>query len=495
MDALPPYTAVSYEWGNAGEYRLLTVEGRAMVVKKTCWYALKQMHDSGSTVYYWIDAICIDQWNESEKSQQVQLMGSIYSRAATTAICLGQHDVASTLVFGAIQMRETGAGARTSSWLDYNEHRLHWALTNFGYRRYWTRLWIVQEFLLPRRIYLFCGPDSVPWDTLETLLNNIVTTGKAMDGSTLPVLSPMATLAKTRAEAAELQGRHEWMLHRLLKDYAAQGCSNPQDKIYGLLGLAEAYCVQREVPTLKANYGESAIALALRVLKFYRLTYPEMDLFREARRLNEVLGIRPGDSAFVIMKERSAVMVREAIEAVLCELGQPGERQGNDFHRRILAVIAKHFRFWQRKPESMATATRNSQLSQTHQAGQITQRATSLSAFLLGSSVFAQTGAGAALTDSALLQARREVGSLYSSIIHCLTQSHTGAGGSSAGSGYCSAHCFPNDRRSGDRDWAKEDVAIYLDEQDLLTHAAAASDAPLDGRPLHIGCFRDVSFK
>lgn len=38
----------------------------------------------------WIDAVCIDQSNNEEKSWQVERMGSIYSRAFSTLIFLGQ---------------------------------------------------------------------------------------------------------------------------------------------------------------------------------------------------------------------------------------------------------------------------------------------------------------------------------------------------------------------------------------------------------------------
>ena len=40
----------------------------------------------------WIDSICIDQDNSSEKTAQVKLMGQIYSRASFVAVWLGSSD-------------------------------------------------------------------------------------------------------------------------------------------------------------------------------------------------------------------------------------------------------------------------------------------------------------------------------------------------------------------------------------------------------------------
>jgi Heterokaryon incompatibility protein (HET) len=45
--------------------------------------ALMCLRDINSTRYYWIDAICIDQSNVSERNAQIQIMGDIYSGAAT----------------------------------------------------------------------------------------------------------------------------------------------------------------------------------------------------------------------------------------------------------------------------------------------------------------------------------------------------------------------------------------------------------------------------
>lgn len=46
-------------------------------------------HLKGATPI-WVDAVCIDQSNNEEKSWQVERMGSIYARATNTLIFLGQ---------------------------------------------------------------------------------------------------------------------------------------------------------------------------------------------------------------------------------------------------------------------------------------------------------------------------------------------------------------------------------------------------------------------
>jgi len=42
--------------------------------------ALRRLRKRNQSVVFWIDAICIDQTNEREKSVQIQLMDDIYRK-------------------------------------------------------------------------------------------------------------------------------------------------------------------------------------------------------------------------------------------------------------------------------------------------------------------------------------------------------------------------------------------------------------------------------
>lgn len=49
--------------------------------------------DADCSFAIWIDAICIEQENDIEKSTQVPHMGSIYSLASQVAVWLGPHNL------------------------------------------------------------------------------------------------------------------------------------------------------------------------------------------------------------------------------------------------------------------------------------------------------------------------------------------------------------------------------------------------------------------
>lgn len=98
----PVYAALSYVWGPK-EYREIRVNGNAYKVTKNLHYALqsfrttlKPVHRRGLSVtprippcsILWVDAICINQSDIAERSQQVRLMFRVYSQANAVLVSL-----------------------------------------------------------------------------------------------------------------------------------------------------------------------------------------------------------------------------------------------------------------------------------------------------------------------------------------------------------------------------------------------------------------------
>ena len=83
------YAALSYVWGDP------TVKERISVNEKEYWIpvnlrdALIRIREKEWSFWIWIDAICINQANNTERNAQVQRMGEIYSQADEVIIWLG----------------------------------------------------------------------------------------------------------------------------------------------------------------------------------------------------------------------------------------------------------------------------------------------------------------------------------------------------------------------------------------------------------------------
>jgi hypothetical protein len=89
-----PFTALSYVWG---AYNLppdfITCNGVQIQVTNNCFSALKHLRKKLGTFTIWLDAVCINQDDQVEKSRQIPLMGDIYSRAHCVYVWLGEGSI------------------------------------------------------------------------------------------------------------------------------------------------------------------------------------------------------------------------------------------------------------------------------------------------------------------------------------------------------------------------------------------------------------------
>ena len=162
MRDLPEYTALSYTWGSKDANYVIILEGSRRSVRKNLWRFLHQAKELKSefTGWLWIDALCINQNNTTERSQQVSVMPQIYSSAKEVLVWLGPSYHGSDEA-----MREL---ARSPSyWRPKRKFPKMWtrksgpALLGLCMRPYWQRLWILQEIMLARAINILCGKDTV----------------------------------------------------------------------------------------------------------------------------------------------------------------------------------------------------------------------------------------------------------------------------------------------------------------------------------------------
>ncbi|KIM99672.1 hypothetical protein OIDMADRAFT_125843, partial [Oidiodendron maius Zn] len=85
--------AVSYAWGEP-KYtdRLIVDDGSYLCITPSLGILLKAVRLPSSERKLWIDAICINQQDEKEKSYQVQHMAEIYRRAKRVLVWVGESD-------------------------------------------------------------------------------------------------------------------------------------------------------------------------------------------------------------------------------------------------------------------------------------------------------------------------------------------------------------------------------------------------------------------
>ena len=85
-----PFVAVSWTWGSEpSKTATITLDGRVHTVRKSLHEALEALRFAVEPRILWIDAVCINQNDDTEKASQIPLMASIFTLAKHVLVWLG----------------------------------------------------------------------------------------------------------------------------------------------------------------------------------------------------------------------------------------------------------------------------------------------------------------------------------------------------------------------------------------------------------------------
>ncbi|KIM99253.1 hypothetical protein OIDMADRAFT_97589, partial [Oidiodendron maius Zn] len=90
LDQRPSFEALSYVWGRMTPGRHIFCSGSQLPITENCEAALRCLRHHERPRVLWVDAICINQSSNEEKSVQVALMGRIYGQSARVLAWLGK---------------------------------------------------------------------------------------------------------------------------------------------------------------------------------------------------------------------------------------------------------------------------------------------------------------------------------------------------------------------------------------------------------------------
>ncbi|OAG06260.1 HET-domain-containing protein, partial [Paraphaeosphaeria sporulosa] len=89
------YEAISYAWGEFPKFnQVIVLDGKILKITDNLYSALMAFSRPYGVRVLWADAICINQTDTTEKSQQVALMAEIYSKANLVQVWLTLHSEA-----------------------------------------------------------------------------------------------------------------------------------------------------------------------------------------------------------------------------------------------------------------------------------------------------------------------------------------------------------------------------------------------------------------
>ncbi|KAM5357150.1 hypothetical protein ACJZ2D_016563 [Fusarium nematophilum] len=321
IDEAPNYDALSYTWGAAvREYPYAepisdtapkptikigtsaTNVGQNLHDAILAWHNLSAREGASQQQgdkWLWADAICINQSDIPEKSAQVALMGKIYSSAQRVVVWLGSdtndlddfqwihthfwdyYEPNYPRLYGTQppfldESILSAVGQTQAEWCS------RWAsYARFYCRRRWfSRIWIMQECTCAREITVLCGSTELLWDRLVTMsdvtvitwwgpsiLQNFIESESRNRQANREDIEATAKYLMTAAGATfdacrrttrgldkyvstlfvqpfdETSPLRLWLgcLSFLWSRTGNSGCSLPHDKIFAVLGIAQKF--------------------------------------------------------------------------------------------------------------------------------------------------------------------------------------------------------------------------------------------------------------
>ena len=254
----PYFEAGSYSWGDNEAIYILHYEGQELRITPNVGELIRQLYLWDPPRKVWIDAVCVNQADNTEKEHQVRRMHETYFAAERVLVWLGKAENDSDLAIDGIpalnkrlRYLESKIAPDVRNFLGRNLERLGlpeatdpiWPpLNNLFRRRWFTRLWVVQEVMLARRITVLCGNRTADWETLAEcakLMNCVglieVLAGKEWMGNYPNGIRAICNLS-TSIESQTIGDPLFFQL--ILYEGRFREGKEPIDRVYGFLGLA-----------------------------------------------------------------------------------------------------------------------------------------------------------------------------------------------------------------------------------------------------------------
>jgi hypothetical protein len=299
----PQFAALSYVWGNPTDTGTVIVDDAEITVTASLADALKHVKKlavslgrPASSFRLWADAICINQNDLTEKSSQVQLMGTIYGSANMVIAWLSSDDgpmstaldmIKSThrLVVDHIENEPSEGLSIVEDVMDWStpyddrlgETKLLQTVSKtFGIPRlkpdtkplefenpwsslqqllklsYWERVWIFQENMLAKKLYYACPSRICDSEAVATAFGTLVHFLASLKASDFPATHGYSYIGKVESLRSRLvtpimnhKMRRRVPQWQPLEMMARTTCmisgmylaTDPRDFVYGILSL------------------------------------------------------------------------------------------------------------------------------------------------------------------------------------------------------------------------------------------------------------------
>jgi hypothetical protein len=278
------FIALSYTWDQPRTpLRQILCDDAVLHIGQNLWnfldrYSKRQEY---TEIQLWVDAICIDQNNVLERNHQVPQMRKIYSLAQSVISWLGEQVGNDVLAFHAAhQGFEDPDYVLTTRAQD--------AVISLFQKRYWTRTWTIQEYILPRIVYIWCGELSAHADCFDQAWPTRVWS-RLRDAQCAWNIVNFRRIWHQKVHHCSSTEDDIFRLCRLVRMFAYSECLEPYDRIYGVLGLASAADSNARIDP---DYLKTPADLLIDVLRYDRDTgASSSEMMANLTQIGNLLGV------------------------------------------------------------------------------------------------------------------------------------------------------------------------------------------------------------
>jgi hypothetical protein len=294
------FEALSYEWKEAEGRTSITCNGISLPVTRNLASALGALRLPSNARVLWVDAVCINQGDQEEKSKQIPLMRQIYASAKAVLTWLGPdfpgakeafevfpylslvgierhptgrpdtEKIEDLLATNITQRPKEGSIIRDQGGFMFFSHdrdsticqtirrppgldddaifkfhdQLVWdAIDRLFFDSYFQRSWIIQEVAVAEIVYVVCGSFSLPWDIFRMAYEGRAKLTfqpfKIRETDNMASHIPCVRDARLRYRNGEGPNSKSLDLGIVLTSFSYSNQTDPRDKVYAALGLVK----------------------------------------------------------------------------------------------------------------------------------------------------------------------------------------------------------------------------------------------------------------
>ena len=265
LDDAPPFEALSYTWGKEKPSIPISVGGSGVQVTGAVYDFIIHRRSTAFSVHVWIDAICINQKDTSEKTVQLLLMTDIYRRSSRVIVWLSPPEKLNVARQTRLLLFALGDNVNPSGRTRFEfirnifpvlreEEPAYRGLAQLLTNPWFERVWVLQEVATGTTVHVMHNGICVEWDTVVQAVKALRADGDVF-AMFLKYLSDVLPETELEAERLRLhrhisnimymdsvqaltQLKHPGSLGEYISGTREFQATDPRDRVFALIGIS-----------------------------------------------------------------------------------------------------------------------------------------------------------------------------------------------------------------------------------------------------------------